>query len=104
MTKIVRVLAKCRPTKIVVDIDKFISDVAVHQETATVMQGNQNPVSAYTIKQFCEEFGIGRSLAYAEIAAGRLRSRKVGKRTLVMRSDVERWAESLPEGKRSGHS
>ena len=67
------------------------------------MQGNQNPVSAYTIKQFCEEFGIGRSLAYAEIAAGRLRSRKVGKRTLVLRSDAEKWAALLPDGNGPRH-
>jgi excisionase family DNA binding protein len=53
-------------------------------------------VQAFTVKTFCEAFGIGRSLAYEEIAAGRLKVRKLGRRTLILRPDAERWAKSLP--------
>lgn len=51
---------------------------------------------ALTIKAFCAAFGIGRTLAYREIAAGRLVARKIGKRTVILASDAEMWAEKLP--------
>jgi hypothetical protein len=38
---------------------------------------------AISIATFCRRYGIGRTSAYAEIAAGRLRVVKAGKRTLV---------------------
>jgi hypothetical protein len=57
-------------------------------------------VLAFTVKSFCETFGIGRSLAYVEMAAGRLRARKVGNRTLILRADAEQWADSLPSVRR----
>ena len=60
------------------------------------MQTNEIPINAYTIKGFCRAFGIGRSLAYAEITAGRLRIRKAGRRTLVLKVDADAWANSLP--------
>ncbi len=59
--------------------------------------GEALPVAAYTVKQFCGAFGVGHTFVYAEIAAGRLRVRKAGRRTLVMRADAERWAAGLPE-------
>ena len=42
-------------------------------------------VSAYSLNHFCRSFDIGRSRAYLEIASGRLRVRKVGRRTLEAR-------------------
>jgi hypothetical protein len=51
---------------------------------------------AYTIKTFCAAFGISRSLAYREIAAGRLDARKIGNRTVILRNEAERWASALP--------
>jgi hypothetical protein len=61
---------------------------------------NQTLDSAYSVNRFCKDFGIGRSLAYREIAAGRLRIRKVGRRTLIAGSDAVSWFEALPS---SGH-
>lgn len=58
------------------------------------------PTNAYTIAAFCRSFGIGRSLAYSEIAAGRLRVRKAGRRTLVLKADAEAWASNLPVGRK----
>lgn len=52
---------------------------------------------AYTLPEFCQRYGIGRSTAYAEHSAGRLSFRKVGSRTLILHGEAERWAASLPE-------
>jgi hypothetical protein len=52
---------------------------------------------ARTVKQFCADYGVGKTLTYAEIKAGRLRAVKVGDRTLILHKDSEAWARSLPE-------
>jgi len=44
---------------------------------------------ALTLKDFCEGYRICREKAYQEIRAGRLRAVKLGRRTLIMRADVE---------------
>ncbi len=54
------------------------------------------PVGAFGISQFCRTYGIGRTFCYSEIAAGRLKARKAANRTLILRSEAERWARSLP--------
>jgi excisionase family DNA binding protein len=51
---------------------------------------------AFGIDEFCRRYGVGRTTAYAEMAAGRLRRRKVGKRSLVAEDDAEAWLASLP--------
>jgi excisionase family DNA binding protein len=52
---------------------------------------------AFPIIEFCRRYGIGRTTAYAEIAAGRLRAVKVGKRTLISVDAAEAWLVSLPK-------
>ena len=54
--------------------------------------------SALTITDFMAAYGLSRSYTYSEMAAGRLRFRKAGRRTLIMKEDAERWAASLPMG------
>jgi excisionase family DNA binding protein len=39
---------------------------------------------------------IGKTKAYEEIRAGRLRAVKCGKLTLIIAEDYERWLKSLP--------
>jgi hypothetical protein len=51
---------------------------------------------ALSIKAFCASYCIGRTLTYREIAAGRLPVRKLGRRTLILVDDAERWAKALP--------
>lgn len=51
---------------------------------------------AYDMKSFCERYGIGRTRAYAEIGAGRLRAVKLGSKTLIRVEDAEAWRDSLP--------
>ncbi len=51
----------------------------------------------YRPKQFCEHFGLGLTKFYAEIAAGRLRARKIGRSTVILAEDAEAWLNSLPD-------
>jgi hypothetical protein len=40
--------------------------------------------------------GIGRTTLYAAIKSGALLARKCGKRTIILRSDLITWLNSLP--------
>jgi excisionase family DNA binding protein len=51
---------------------------------------------AFSVAEFCRRYGIGRTKAYAEIAAGRLGAVKVGQRTLITDDAAEAWLASLP--------
>lgn len=53
---------------------------------------------AMSIEDFCRWAGIGRSLAYKEVEAGRLRIKKVGRRTLVTMDAARAWLANLPDG------
>lgn len=48
---------------------------------------------AYTVDQFSDAFGVGRSKIYVEIGAGRLRTFKVGGRTLIAGEDAIAWRD-----------
>jgi excisionase family DNA binding protein len=57
--------------------------------------------AAYTVKEFCRMFSIGRSTFYNEVSAGRLSTRKIGSRTLILADDVASWADALRSGSAS---
>jgi excisionase family DNA binding protein len=40
--------------------------------------------------------GVGRSTIFDEIKAGRLKARKAGRRTLILRDDLKAWLNSFP--------
>jgi len=52
---------------------------------------------AYPLPDFLKLAGIGRTKAYEEINAGRLKVRKNGNRTIVLAADARAWLEALPE-------
>ncbi|MDI7864076.1 helix-turn-helix domain-containing protein [Rhizobiaceae bacterium n13] len=52
---------------------------------------------ALTIPEFCNLYNVGRSFTYEEINAGRLKIRKAGKKTLILRTDADAWLQALPE-------
>lgn len=52
---------------------------------------------AYPFPDFLKLAGIGRTKAYEEINAGRLKVRKNGNRTIVLAADARAWLEALPE-------
>ena len=58
---------------------------------------SQNDIGARSIEEFCRWAGIGRSLAYKEITAGRLKIKKVGRRTLITAEAAQTWLNGLPE-------
>jgi excisionase family DNA binding protein len=52
---------------------------------------------AFTIKEFCAAYGVRRTFVYEEIKAGKLETRAVGTRkVLIRRSDAEAWMNSKP--------
>lgn len=51
---------------------------------------------AYSIREFCGRYNVGRTKVYQEIAARRLNAVKVGRRTLIRMDDAEAWLAALP--------
>jgi hypothetical protein len=54
------------------------------------------PQGALSVEAFCRWASIGRTVAYREIAEGRLHVRKLGRRTLIPVAEAERWLVALP--------
>jgi hypothetical protein len=50
---------------------------------------------AYSIKGLCRAYAVGRTTAYEQIKLGRLRARKLGRSTIILRADAEEWADGL---------
>jgi excisionase family DNA binding protein len=51
---------------------------------------------AHRVKEVAQLARVGRTLIYDEIKHGRLVARKVGRRTVILRSDLEAWLNTLP--------
>jgi excisionase family DNA binding protein len=49
-----------------------------------------------SVLEACRVAGIGRTKIYEAISDGRLKARKLGKRTLVLRADLQAFLASLP--------
>jgi excisionase family DNA binding protein len=58
--------------------------------------GGRLGCAGMSIEEAARFLGIGRSLTYAEIKSGRLKARKVGRRTIILHEDAERYLRSLP--------
>jgi excisionase family DNA binding protein len=56
---------------------------------------NDDHKQAYSIREFCARYGLGRQTIYDEINRGRLRVHKVGKRSLILRADERIWLDNL---------
>jgi excisionase family DNA binding protein len=52
-----------------------------------------------SVAEACAVAGIGRTKFYEAIANGSLRARKFGKRTIVLRSDLQDFLSELPVAK-----
>ena len=53
-----------------------------------------------SIAEACAAAGIGRTKLYEAIADGRLKARKLGKRTLILRDDLRQFLAALPPAHR----
>jgi excisionase family DNA binding protein len=51
---------------------------------------------AMSIAEFCKRYGPGRTTVYAELKSGRLRGRKLRRRTIIAEEDAEDWLRNLP--------
>lgn len=49
-----------------------------------------------SVGDVCARYSIGRTTFYREVAAGRIRLRKMGTATRVAREDMEAWMAALP--------
>lgn len=54
--------------------------------------------AALTVNEFLEWANLSRTKFYEQISSGELETRKLGKKTLVLRTEAERWLNSLPTG------
>lgn len=57
--------------------------------------------ATFSVNDFCLWAGIGRTAFYAELKSGRLAAKKLGRRTIIVRSEAERWLAALPSQRRS---
>jgi excisionase family DNA binding protein len=53
----------------------------------------------FSIDEFCRRYGIGRTSAYQEMSAYRLRAVKVGRRTLITQDAAEAWLAALRQAR-----
>jgi excisionase family DNA binding protein len=51
---------------------------------------------ALSIRECTAETGIGVNALYDAIRTGALKARKLGRKTIILRTDLERWLASLP--------
>jgi excisionase family DNA binding protein len=49
-----------------------------------------------SILEACTVAGLGRTKIYEAISEGRLKARKFGKRTIVLRADLQTFLSGLP--------
>ena len=60
------------------------------------MASNPQPM-AYTVNQALAIANCGRTKFYAEINAGRIKTKRLGRRVLILAEDLKAWLEDLPE-------
>ena len=66
------------------------------RKISTVEQQRRTHQRAMSLREFCASYGTGRTRAYEELKSGRLRGRKIGKRTIIAEDDAEDWLRHLP--------
>jgi hypothetical protein len=52
--------------------------------------------AAFAVREFCAWANISRSSFYKEVQLGRIKPVKAGCKTLILRTEAERWLSSLP--------
>ena len=62
-----------------------------------MVQSNETkpPRLAYSIHEFAFMAGISRTRVFEELKLGRLKAKKVGRRTIIPFAEAERWFEAL---------
>ncbi|MBG0796656.1 helix-turn-helix domain-containing protein [Methylocystis sp. L43] len=57
--------------------------------------GNDDPI-AYSPLAAAQKLGVGRTRLFEAIKAGELHAKKFGRKTLILDSDLRRYASNLP--------
>lgn len=57
---------------------------------------DQSRKRASTIDEFADRYGLCRQTIYNQARAGRLKIRKVGKRSVITTEDEQAWLQNLP--------
>ena len=57
------------------------------------------PKRAYSIPEVCQASSLGKSSIYAHIAAGRLKAKRVGRRTIVPAEALDEFIDSAPDAR-----
>lgn len=66
-------------------------------DTLTTAPPVDSTERAYSIPVTCEMLGgLSRGQFYAEVREGRLTARKIGSRTVVLASEIDRYLAALP--------
>lgn len=52
---------------------------------------------AYTVNQALVVTNIGRTKLYEEIDAGRIKTKRLGRRVLILAEDLKAWLNALPD-------
>jgi excisionase family DNA binding protein len=55
------------------------------------------PKLAYSIEEFTDVTGLGRTAVFDAIKTGRLRAKKSGRRTLILKEHADQFLRSLPD-------
>jgi hypothetical protein len=61
------------------------------------MQPSEQQQDFYSLGEFARRHSIGLRTVYAEISAGRLTARKIGRRTVIAIDDAKTWIDQLPK-------
>lgn len=62
----------------------------------SIVEGNQIMGIAYTVERAAEAASIPEQEVTAAISEGRLPIRRVGDATIILRTDIINWLESIP--------
>jgi excisionase family DNA binding protein len=75
-------------------------------ESQSVASANGDPI-AYSVEEVCQLAKICKQNVYNALNSGRLRGKKVGARTIILRSDLTAYMAGLddysPKAKEAGH-
>ena len=58
---------------------------------------NNSNTGAFTVEELLSWARISRTKLYEEIKEKRIKPRKLGRKTLILRTDAEAWLNNLPE-------
>ena len=69
------------------------------QETEHSLRTFENSViqkRAYSVREFCLAYGIGKTKVYALFASGDLKPVRLGRKNLIRDKEAESWFDRLP--------